>query len=389
MRLLPWEYGVRNLGRSPLRLGLSVGGAALVVLLVLAAGAFVRGMEKSLRVSGGSDNVILLGAGSEESFERSEIGPAVGSLVQAAVPGIKARAGVAYVSPEVHLMTELQEAPGGRPLPVLLRGVTPEALLVHTQVRVVEGRLPQPGEAEMMVGRLAGTRMDLSADRLAVGQTLWFDKRAWTIVGEFEAPGTVMESEVWCPLSQLQIAARRDNLSCVVLTLDPARGEFADVDLFCKTRLDLELVAMRERDYYAGLLAFFRPIRAMVWVTALLVATGGIMGGLNTMYAAFAARVRELGSLQAIGYSRTAIVVSLVQESLLAAAAGALLAAVAGVMLLDGLSVRFSMGAFGLVVDPPVVGMGLLAGVLLGVIGALPPAWRCLRMPITEALKAG
>ena len=38
MRLLPWEYGVRNLGRSPLRLVLSVAGGALVVLLVLAAG---------------------------------------------------------------------------------------------------------------------------------------------------------------------------------------------------------------------------------------------------------------------------------------------------------------------------------------------------------------
>ena len=31
MRTLPWEYAVRNLGRSPLRLVLSVGGSALVV----------------------------------------------------------------------------------------------------------------------------------------------------------------------------------------------------------------------------------------------------------------------------------------------------------------------------------------------------------------------
>ena len=32
MRLLPWDYGVRNLGRSPLRLLLSLAGAALAVL---------------------------------------------------------------------------------------------------------------------------------------------------------------------------------------------------------------------------------------------------------------------------------------------------------------------------------------------------------------------
>ena len=75
MRLLPWDYAVRNLGRSPTRLALSVLGSTLVVLLVLAAGAFVRGMGRSMDVSAGADNVILLGAGSEESFERSEIPP--------------------------------------------------------------------------------------------------------------------------------------------------------------------------------------------------------------------------------------------------------------------------------------------------------------------------
>ena len=48
MKLLPFEYAVRNLGRSPLRLLLGAGGSMLVVLLVLTAGAFVRGIEKGL-----------------------------------------------------------------------------------------------------------------------------------------------------------------------------------------------------------------------------------------------------------------------------------------------------------------------------------------------------
>jgi putative ABC transport system permease protein len=171
-----------------------------------------------------------------------------------------------------------------------------------------------------------------------------------------------------------------------VLTLDSA--EFEDVDAFAKTRLDLELVAMRETDYYAKLKAFFGPIQAMVWVTAILIAMGGLFGGLNTMYAAFASRVREMGSLQAIGYPRYAIVVSLVQESLLAAAAGALLAAAIAVLTLDGIAVRFSMGVFGLVIDSTVLLAGLGAGLILGIAGALPPAWRCLRLPISDALKA-
>src|SRR5919112_1256094 len=180
MRRLPFDYAVRNLGRSPVRLALSVAGGVLVVLLVLAAGAFVRGMERSLDVSGGERNVILLGAGSEESLERSEINPATGSLVLASVPGIQQRAGVAYVAPEVHLMSELRLGSAeGKVLPILLRGVTPEAFLVHQRVRVTEGRAPEPGRDEMLIGRLAYTRMGVRREDVDVGAKVWFDKRPW------------------------------------------------------------------------------------------------------------------------------------------------------------------------------------------------------------------
>ncbi|HYF51876.1 MAG TPA: ABC transporter permease, partial [Planctomycetota bacterium] len=165
-------------------------------------------------------------------------------------------------------------------------------------------------------------------------------------------------------------------------------AELADLELFCRQRLDLELVAIPESVYYAKLLEFYRPVQSIIWLTALMIAMGGLFGGLNTMYAAFAARVRELGALQTIGYSRLALVISLMQESLLAAAAGSLVACFVGLIVLDGMAIRFSMGAFGLVMDGPVLAAGLFSGLVLGVAGALPPAWRCLRMPVAEALKS-
>ena len=388
MRLLPFEYAVRNLGRSPLRLTASVLGSALVVLLVLAAGGFVRGMERSLSVSGGARNVILLGAGSEESLERSQIDMSVPTLVAASVPGIKQRLGVDYVSPEVNVALVVKTAGESKEEhQAVLRGITPTAYLVHPQVRIVEGKPPRPGEYEIMVGRLAATRLGVDEAQLALGRQLWFDNRAWTISGRFAAPRTVMEAEVWAPLTDLQIATRRDTLSCVVLTLDKAT--FEDVSVWCAQRLDLELVATRESDYYAGLLKFYGPVRAMAWVTAALIALGGLFGGLNTMYAAFAARVRELGALQTLGFPRRALVVSFLQESLLATAVGGIAAAVLALLLLDGLAVRFSMGAFALAVDAPVLLGGLAAGMGLALFGVIPPLWRCLRLPIVEALRTG
>jgi putative ABC transport system permease protein len=387
MNLLPLEYAVRNLGRAPLRLVASVTGAALVVALVLAAGGFVRGMEHSLSVSGARDNVILLGAGSEESVERSQIGLSAASLVAASIPGLRTRLGVPYVSPEVHMALLVRsDRDDPRELNGVFRGVTSAAYLVHPQVRVVEGRAPQAGQYELMVGSLSATRLGVAREAVAVGRSLWFDNRAWTITGRFEAPNTVMDAEIWVPMADLQIATRREStISCVILTLDTA--EYEDVAAFAAQRLDLELRAVREADYYAGLLKFYRPVRGMVWATAILIALGGLFGGLNTMYAAFAARVRELGTLQTLGFSRTAIVVSFLQESLLATSAGGLVAAFFCVLLLNGVAVKFSMGAFALILDAPVLIGGLTAGAALAIVGIIPPLWRCLRLPIVESLR--
>lgn len=384
---LPFEYAARNLGRSPSRLFLSLTGSAIVAGLILAAGAFVRGMESAIRSTGRHDNAIILGAGSEDSIERSEIPPNAAGILAASIPGLRARAGVTYLSPEVHVQLPLA-VPGHDPTGklVLVRGVTPAALLVHDQLRITDGRLPATGHDELMVGAGAATKLGLPEDDLALGGTLILEERPWTIVGRFAAPGTVTDAEIWTNLNDLKTAMKRETDSCIILTLHTA--EFADIDAFAKTRLDLEIVAMPERDYYDRLAAFFAPIRFIAWATAALIALGGLMGGLTTMHAAFASRIRELGTLRAIGFRKLAILRSLIQESLIAATAGSLAACAIGILALDGIAVRFSMGVFGLRIDAASLGIALAGGFALGLIGALPPAWRCLRPSIPESLRS-
>jgi putative ABC transport system permease protein len=387
MGWLPFEYAVRNLGRAPTRTVGTIAGHVLVVGLVLAAGSFVRGMEQSLTVSSNLRNVILLGAGSEESLERSQIGMNVATLVNASVPGIKTVLGEAYISPEVNMALVMKpSSESERELRAIVRGFTRSAFLVHPELRIVEGRVPRAGEYEIMVGELAGTRLGIAREALKVGRSLWFDNHEWVITGRFSAPQTVLDAEIWVPLTDLQIATRRDTLSSVVLTLDTAT--LRDVEIWCAQRLDLELVAISEQGYYGSILAFYGPVRAMVWVTAGLIALGGLLGGLNTMYAAFAARVRELAALQTLGFRRKALTLSFLQESLLTAAVGAGIAIALVYLLLSGLSVRFSMGAFSLVLDGTIVLLGLVTGLALAVLGIVPPLIRCLGMPIIRALRA-
>jgi ABC-type antimicrobial peptide transport system permease subunit len=173
----------------------------------------------------------------------------------------------------------------------------------------------------------------------------------------------------------------------VALTLAPG-SSFGDVDEFCKERLDLELQATPETAYYQAMQKHYRPVRALAWTVVFLVAGAGVFAGLNTMYGAVAGRVRELATLQALGYVRRAIALAVVQEAVLLAAAGSLLAGVFALLVVNGMAVRFTMGAFALRVDGVALAVGCGTGLLLGVLGAIPPALRAMLRPVVEGLKA-
>ena len=106
-RLLPWEYATRNLFRRPLRTVLTFAGLTTVVLLVLVVVGFIRGLERSLSVSGDPLTAIVFSLGMGENIEYSSIPMRTSDLVSASVRGIAQRYGQKYVSPELYLGTEI------------------------------------------------------------------------------------------------------------------------------------------------------------------------------------------------------------------------------------------------------------------------------------------
>jgi len=384
-KLLPWDYGVRNLFRRPSRSALTLGGLTIVVLLVLVVVGFIRGLEKSLAATGNPNVVLVYALSSGADIENSSIPGRTPSLLSASVDGVRRQHGVEYVSPELYLATRITASGMSEPGMGLVRGVTTTTPLVRDKVQLTEGTWPQSGE--VMVGRLAHSKLGAKEDDLAIGQQVSFDGQTWTISGSFTAAGSAFESEIWAPLADLQTALKRQDLSMVAVAMDSPEG-VADVDLFCRERIDLELKAVSESGYYASLQKHYKPVRMLGWVVVALVAGSGIFAGLNTMYGAVVGRVRELATLQALGFRRRAILLTLVQEATLLACAGAIVACVAGLLLVDGTAVRFTMGAFMLSVDS--VGIAVACGVaaLLGVVGALPPAVKAMRLPVVEAIKS-
>jgi len=375
--MLPLGYALRNLRRRLARTVATVLGIALTTLLVIVMAAFASGLDRAAGEGAREDVIFLLGTSAEVDMVRSVVPRGAAETAAASVPGVLERGGTRAVSVELHIATRAGDRIG------LLRGVTPGAYLVHSGLVVVEGREPR-APYELLVGRLAHTRMGLPDDALAVGRTIRLEQRDWKVVGRFAAPGTVLEAELWGRLDDVMLATRREDVSCVALRLaDP--GSRADVDLFAARRLDLEVAAVPERQLLAALERGLRPITALARWMAVLVLVAGAFACANTMFAAVLARTRELATLRAIGYAPLAIALGLVEEALFLAFLGGALGCGAA-LLLGEIPLRFPMGAFALDLDAPRRALGLGAALFSGLLGGLVPALRAVRMPLVDAL---
>ena len=57
-------------------------------------------------------------------------------------------------------------------------------------------------------------------------------------------------------------------------------------------------------------------------------------------------------------------------------------------IFIDGIAVRFTMGAFMLDLDSLAIAIACGVALLLGILGALPAAIKAMRLPVAEAIRA-
>ena len=209
---LPLHYNFRSLLRRKTRAAITALGIGLAVLVSVLMLALSTGLMNSIRGTGHPLNVLVTSKGAETT-EFSAIDLRVLDVLRFS-PLVALKESQPLASPELYFTTQVEIAPG-LPSQAVVRGVLPLALGVNDQVRVTAGRFPsQPGE--IMVGALVATNLGISPERLAMGQSLVFEGIPWKIVGQFTAPGTAFESEIWGPLDDLMVAARRTELSSIV-----------------------------------------------------------------------------------------------------------------------------------------------------------------------------
>jgi putative ABC transport system permease protein len=296
----------------------------------------------------------------------------------------------ALVTSELFVIVNLPQMATGTDANVPMRGVAGPAFDVHDEVEIVEGRSFTPGRNEVIVGRAAQREFR----GLQVGETMRLGLNDWAIVGAFTAGGSATESEIWTDAAVLQPAYQRgQSFQSVKVTL-ASEGSFARFKdaLTSDPRLDVKV--LRETEFYASQ---SRALTAMVlglgFIVSLLMGLGAIFGALNTMYTAVAARSREIATLRALGFRRTPVLFSVLGESMLVAAAGGALGALLAWVAFDGYQAAtmnwqsFSQVAFAFAVTPPLLVLGVVYALGLGMVGGLFPAIRAARQPIASGLR--
>jgi len=229
---------------------------------------------------------------------------------------------------------------------------------------------------------------------VTVGSSIASGQVTWHVVGLFESGGSVAETELWCDARTLQGAYRRGNSYQTVLarldTLD-SFGVFRD---WLTSNPQLNVTVRRETEYYAAQSrTLTNLIQTIGFAIAGLMAIGAVFGAVLTMYTAVATRAREIATLRALGFNSTAVLVSVLAESLALAALGGLVGGLIAWAGFNGYQTStmnfqtFSQVAFAFRVTPALLVLGLVWALFMGLAGGLLPAVRASRLPIAQALR--
>lgn len=385
---IPLSYIVRNLGARKLTTVLTAGGMALVVYVFAAVLMLSAGLEETLVATGSADNVVVIRRSAQTEVQSSVDRNSAG--IVESLPDIATGSdGQKLASREPVVLISLPKRGSTKPSNIVIRGVTLAGLTLRPQMHITQGRMFRPGTSEIITGHSIANGFQGAG----LGETMRFGARDWTVVGVFDAGRTGFDSEIWGDAEQMMQAFRRNSYSSLIFKLTESdRFDAVKAAIEADPRLTLE--AKRETRFYAeqseGLSKFISYLGLSI---SIIFSIGAIIGAMITMYASVASRTGEIGTLRALGFSRAAILVAFLLESLLLGLIGGLIGlAAAAFMQVFTISTMnfqtFAEIAFSFTLTPRIVVQSLVFAVSMGFVGGFLPAFRAARMKIVDALRA-
>jgi putative ABC transport system permease protein len=379
-----WIVSLINFRSIRLRLWRSlviVVGMACVIGVLLSMLSLTEGMLAAFLQTGDPGRALVVSAGAQ-SEGNSGIPRDKARIIMDA-PGIaKAPDGSPLADPGINSGVPVFRLDGRRAYNIL-RGFGPKGIMLRPEFHLVSGRMFRFGTRELIVGYAAKSQFK----DMNVGDKVILPDGEWPIVGSFTT-GDLLDGQLIGDTETVMKAIRRPAYNSILVRLSSLNA-FDSFKRALTTNPALSVDPIRQSDWYKkiseGFSTFFNVI---AYGVAIIMAVGALFGCLNTMYAAVAARGREIATLRALGYSAFPVAMSVILEAAALSVMGALIGAGIAWALYNGVEGSFGSNVFKLTVSAALIGMGILWAIAVAVLGGLLPSIRAARRPVVEALRA-
>jgi putative ABC transport system permease protein len=374
MRFVTLVY--KNVTRRPIRSALTVSGMAVAVAAVVSLVGMADGFQRSfLKLYRGQGVDIVVVRARTADRMASELNESIGSQIAAI-------ADVARVEPVLldAISFEQQGLYG-----IVVQGLDPAAVARSDQ-KLITGRSLRGRDGRVvMLGQLLARNLGKSVgDRVEVYEGEFFD-----VVGVYDRHNIFENGAMIVPLPQLQdLLGQQGQVTAFNVTLSkPASVALIRQAVKAIEGLHAGVAALPTEDYVATD-AKIRVATGMAWSTSAVALLVGAIGMLNTMIVSVFERTGEIGVLRAIGWRKSRIVRMIVLESSLLSAFGALLGTLLAVTITYALSrAPLTASLVSARIAPHVIAQGFMLALLIGLLGALYPAYRAARLLPTVALR--
>ena len=239
-------------------------------------------------------------------------------------------------------------------------------------------------------GVLLGEELARSLEKKVGDQIPLFDNGQYTVVGIVKSPIPYESSSMWVALPELQrFMARQGQVTGYAIVVDhpdnPAEVERIRAAV---AALGPNIEAKTAEDSVTSTTEI-RFIRAMSWITSAIAIIIGAVGMLNTMIMSVSERTREIGILRAIGWRKGRIVRMILVESVLLSLSGGILGTAVAVTLTPVLGKHPAVAGLinANIANAGVIGFGIGMALVVGLLGAVYPAYRGAQLLPTEALR--
>jgi putative ABC transport system permease protein len=385
---IPIKYTLRNLWTRRLTTALTITGIALVVFVFTAVLMMAYGIQKTLVDTGSDNNIVVL-----RKAATSEISSIImrdqANVIRTLSNIAKSADGKPLLSEEIAVVINLTfNTKAGGFGNVTVRGITPDGVQLRPQVKLIEGRVFHWGSREIVIGASIHKRFR----NTNIGEQIKFGGDKWTVVGWFDAGGSVFDSEVWGDVDQLgQSFGYTGAFSSILIRLE-RHDAFEEFLTGFNKDLRLQVLEIkREKKFYADqsedMAAFIKILGIAVTI---IFSAGAMIGAMITMYAAVSNRTIEIGTLRALGFRRRSVLAAFLIESLALALIGGFI----GLFLASFLQFfQISMINFGSFAElafssPSIVINALVFSLVMGIIGGFLPSVRASRLNIVNALRS-